>query len=87
MYREEERLVKIKVKLFGCDFCEYTTERNTGCCGVAPVMQCEFCDKHACQSHIELMWGTGDYPEGRACPDCHDKLEEKREDWGMDDED
>lgn len=34
-----------------CDFCNFKTEDNSGCCGYRPIMQCDFCKKDMCSKH------------------------------------
>ena len=73
------------VTTYKCDFCDYSTENNRGCCGTAPIMTCEFCEKDICRKHRDFFtedhWS--DYPYGFwACPDCQPKAEEAW-DWAQ----
>lgn len=66
-------MVEKKITTCKCDFCESTTQNNSGCCGVAPIMYCTICEKDMCHRHrkfyTEDEWE--DYPYGfYACPDC-----------------
>ena len=68
------RMVEQKYTVWKCDFCDYETETNRGCCGTAPIMSCDFCGKDACRDHREYYreneWE--DYPDFIACKDCID---------------
>ena len=71
-------MVEKEVTTWKCDFCDYQTDHNKGCCGSAPVMKCNFCEKDACREHrkayFENSW-TQDYPDFMACEDCIPKAD------------
>lgn len=67
------RVVKEKITTFKCDFCDFSTKSNKGCCGVRPIMECSICNKDICYEHRDFLtedhWS--DYPSGLyICPDC-----------------
>jgi len=84
------REVKVQVTIYKCDFpgCTYSSATNTGCCGVADLMQCEFCGIDICRSHSHIFW-DGDYTAGISCvhPECIEKLNDKEEHYHDNDED
>ena len=75
MYREYKEMVEQTVKEWSCDMegCGLTVTRNSGCCGTATIMTCDFCGKHCCGKHrtvyYENEW-TDDYPKFTACDEC-----------------
>lgn len=80
MIRTETRV--IEVKIYGCDFCNFEIEKNSGCCGTAPIMECEFCGKLVCNKHRELSYvSNGDYPDFISCLGCLPKLKEKEHEY------
>ncbi len=66
-----------EVTVYKCDFCDYETDHNRGCCGSSPVMQCYFCGKDGCSNHRKSYWENEweDYPDFTACADCIPKVE------------
>lgn len=52
-----------EVTTYKCDFCDFKTESNSGCCGYRPIMECDFCNRDICGKHRhELAEDTsGDY--------------------------
>lgn len=62
-----------KVITWYCDFCDYHTQNNKGCCGVRNVMGCEICGKHICRKctthYQEDDWS--DYDDAQICPKCN----------------
>ena len=73
MRTTRKELVEKEITTYACDFCDFTTENNRGCCGVAPIMYCNICGKDCCHEHREFYtedhWS--DYPDGLyACPEC-----------------
>ena len=67
-----KRMVEQEVTICKCDFCDYETDHNRGCCGSSPVMQCSFCGKDGCREHRKSYWENEweDYPDFTACADC-----------------
>lgn len=41
-------LIEKQITTYSCDFCNFKTENNSGCCGHAPIMTCSFCNKDIC---------------------------------------
>jgi hypothetical protein len=72
-------MVEKEITTYKCDYCDYSTTNNRGCCGSAPIMACSFCDKDICREHRDFFtedWSS-DYPSGLyACPDCQQKASE-----------
>ena len=76
-------MVEQKITTYKCDFCDFSTENNRGCCGTAPIMPCSICDKDACREHRDFFTEDPyeDYPYGfYACKDC-EPLARKNWDW------
>lgn len=76
-------LVEKEVTTHKCDFCDFTTNDNHGCCGWNPLMICSICDKDICRKHRELYSEDpmDDYPHGvMACPDCNPAVKQNW-DW------
>ncbi len=69
-------VVEKEVTTWKCDFCDFQTDDNRGCCGSAPIMQCSFCGKDACRNHREAFFEnySDDYPDFYACEDCIPKV-------------
>lgn len=77
--RVETKVVEEEITTYTCDFCDYSTERNQGCCGVQPIMSCSICEQDVCPDHRHWFsddhWS--DYPDGfYACPDCQPLAQE-----------
>ena len=75
-------LVEKEITTWKCDFCDFTSEGNRGCCGWHPLMTCDVCDKDVCSEHYnfysEEPWA--DYPSGViACPDCNPAVKQNWE--------
>jgi len=72
MITEKKVMVEKIIKTYICDFCTFSTENNRGCCGVAPVMSCDACGKHACREHRKSYWEdpSRDYHDLMVCQDC-----------------
>lgn len=67
-------MVEKEITTWKCDLCNFTTENNRGCCGVAPIMTCRYCKKHVCREHRHFMTEdySSDYPIGDyVCDDCY----------------
>ena len=83
--------VTFTVIIWSCDHpgCDKSVSTNKGCCGGAPIMECEFCGKHVCSSHRRFADGTGDYIIAVSCLDknCLEKLDEKESAYWGDDND
>ncbi len=67
-------MVEKEITTWKCDFCDFSTEKNTGCCGVSPINMCHYCKKDICREHCnwysEDDWG--DRPAGfYACGECN----------------
>ncbi len=62
-----------------CDFCNFSTTYNSGCCGYRPIMECDFCKKDICSSHrgelAEDDWSDY-YPKLLYCNSCAVKAHE-----------
>lgn len=69
----------IKITTTTCDCCGHSVKNNKGCCGVRPIMTCDFCDDDCCRGcrdfYTEDTWA--DYPMGLwACSKCMPKAKE-----------
>lgn len=72
--KSRRRVIVEKITTYKCDFCNYSTTTNKGCCGVAPIMTCDVCDKDMCNKHRDFITEDAymDYPPGIwVCPDCY----------------
>lgn len=64
-------LVEKVITTHKCDYCDYSTENNTGCCGWRPVMKCHLCSKDCCRDHVEYFEEVPcDYPYLVVCEGC-----------------
>lgn len=71
MRTTETIMVEQTITTYGCDFCNFTTKENRGCCGSAPVMSCDICKKDCCREHRYAFFEhDGDYCDWRVCSDC-----------------
>lgn len=71
MRKKEIVLVEKEVTTYGCDFCNFATTENRGCCGSAPIMECWVCKKDCCREHRYAFYeNDGDYCDWRVCNDC-----------------
>lgn len=71
-------LVEKEVTTWKCDFCDFETEHNHGCCGTRTIHDCSFCGKDCCKDHRKLYWENpwgDDYPDFCACQDCIEKAD------------
>lgn len=77
MRTKTTKLVEKEVTICKCDFCDFETDHNRGCCGSSPVMQCAFCGKDGCKDHRKSYWENeyDDYPDFTACADCIPKTD------------
>ncbi len=72
MRKTETITVEKEITIYKCDFCDYTTVNNRGCCGVNPIMKCELCSKDICRKHRNSYFEfDGDYPTITVCNDCN----------------
>ena len=93
MRTKEIRTIKKEVTIYKCDFCDYTTEKNTTyVSGYEPIAACSFCDKDICNSHrkyYEHFYKNVDYDDYDdaialiVCPDCKPVIDEAW-DWAED---
>ena len=62
----KQRTITEKITTFKCDFCDYSVTHNKGCCGVAPIMTCDICNKDICHEHRDFITEDDymDYPPG-----------------------
>lgn len=75
--------VNKKITTYKCDFCDFSTKNNQGCCGVLPIEVCDICEKDICRDHREFFTEDyiSDYPSGfYACPNCEPTVREIWED-------
>lgn len=64
-------VVEKEITTYKCDFCEYQTENNNGCCGQRSIMICGICGKDACSVHRKSFYEYDqDYPDITVCADC-----------------
>lgn len=77
MRQKIKRMVEEEVTICKCDFCDFETDHNRGCCGSHPVMQCCFCGKDGCKDHRKQYWENEweDYPDFTACEACIPKVD------------
>lgn len=70
-------MIPTTITTYTCDFCNFTTENNRGCCGYSAVMSCTICDKDCCHNHRTILSEipNEDYPSLVICPDCLPKAE------------
>ncbi len=68
-------LVEKTITTYSCDMegCKFSTEHNSGCCGVAPVMKCCLCEKDVCGKHRHDYFedSSSDYANMHVCEECH----------------
>lgn len=85
MITKRIELVEVEITTWKCDFCEISTEHNTGCCGSTPIMTCNICRKHMCHKHRHYYQedGASDYFDVIVCPVCNPKFKEAWE-WAQD---
>ena len=70
---KRKRMITETITTYKCDFCDFSTKSNRGCCGVRPVMSCSTCNKDTCHKHRDFITEdyVSDYPTGLyVCPDC-----------------
>ena len=69
-------LVEKEVTTWKCDFCETSTDHNSGCCGQRQIMTCMYCEKDGCHKHRTVFYEQydDDYPLTIACQDCAPKI-------------
>jgi len=77
MRTKTTKMIEKEVLICKCDFCDFETDHNRGCCGSSPVMECSFCNKDGCREHRknyrENDWE--DYPDFTACEACIPKVD------------
>lgn len=70
--------VTFDVTIWSCDHdgCDFSISENKGCCGVAPIMTCHYCEKHVCRHHRKFADGSGDSIIAVSCLDekCVERL-------------
>lgn len=78
MKTTEKKMVEVEVTTWKCDLCDLTIENNRGCCGTAPIMRCQICNKDVCREHRTFFtedYGE-DYPHGfYACDNCREEAQ------------
>ncbi len=68
----KKKEIEVEETTYSCDFCDYTTERNIGCCGVRLIMECDICKRDACEDHRVLHYDDfgSDYLTRKHCEHC-----------------
>ena len=77
-------MVPTDITTYTCDVCGYSTENNRGCCGSAPIMQCQLCKDDVCRTCRECFEENpcGDYCDVIVCTNCEPKFKEAWE-WAL----
>ncbi len=67
-----------EITTYSCDICGKSTERNSGCCGHAPIMSCYFCGQDCCKDHRKSYWENEweDHSDMTICSECMPKGDE-----------
>lgn len=77
MRTSRTEMVEKIVTTYRCDFCSFSTEHNSGCCGYSAIMSCSICEKDMCHKHRHVYeeepWSDS-YPDFVVCPDCNPDL-------------
>ena len=84
MRTTRKEMVEIIMTTYKCDFCDFSIDTNKGCCGSAPIMKCNVCEKDMCHDHRHYYEeGGGDYPDLVVCSECN-KVVEPAWEWAED---
>lgn len=85
MIKKRTEMIEKEIMTWSCDFCDQSTEINSGCCGTRQIMSCAICKKDCCREHRESFYEMDqDYPDITVCANCQPKFTiawDKTDEW------